>query len=257
MMTTKPHPYSNPRWPIVFAAALLVASVAPAVHAGERVAAAGPQQMAMMDDMDMDPGMPSDDTDDMMDGNMPPKTGPGMKGGMRRPMGPPMTGSSVPESVMGTVGGRKSAGSNANPAPRSNLPGFPGASHLYHLGASDFFLDHPQHIALTVEQRTALNRIKERALLDQANFDGRIADAEQELWKLTAADSPDAGRIDAQVRSIEKIRGDRRMSFIRAVGEAAKVLTPDQQGALLGTLPPAGEAPAVGGTMRKPKKPHM
>jgi len=256
-MTTGPYPQSIPRWPIVFAAAFLAASVAPVLHASERVQAASPPQLAMMDEMDMEPGMPPDDTGDAMGGSMPPKMGAGARGGMRRPMGPPMTGLPGPESVMGTVGGRGSSGGSPQSAPRSNLPGFPGASHLYHLGASDFFLDHPQHITLSMEQRTALNRIKERALLDQASFDGRIADAEQELWKLTAADVPDAGRIDAQVRSIEKIRGDKRMSLIRAVGEAAKVLTPDQQGALLGTLPAAGEPPATGGITGKPRKPHM
>ena len=40
---------------------------------------------------------------------------------------------------------------------QSALPGFLGASHLYHIGATGFFLDHPQHIALTLEQQAGLN----------------------------------------------------------------------------------------------------
>ena len=31
----------------------------------------------------------------------------------------------------------------------SALPGFPGSSHLYHIGSTGFFLDHPTHITLT------------------------------------------------------------------------------------------------------------
>ena len=39
---------------------------------------------------------------------------------------------------------------------------------------------------------------------------------------------------------IEKLRGDQRLAFIRAVGEAAKVLTPEQIKSLVGQSPPAG-----------------
>ena len=55
------------------------------------------------------------------------------------------------------------------------------------------------------------------------------------MWQLTAADSPDETKIEAKTREIEKLRGDQRLAFIRAVGEAAKVLTPEQQQVLLGT----------------------
>ena len=57
----------------------------------------------------------------------------------------------------------------------------------------------------------ALNRIMEKALLDRTSFDRRIEDAEQELWTLTAADTPDAVKIDAQVRASEKLRGEQRL----------------------------------------------
>src|SRR5581483_2029194 len=42
--------------------------------------------------------------------------------------------------------------------PRSALPGFPGASHLYHIGATGFFLDRTDHIALSTDQQVALNK---------------------------------------------------------------------------------------------------
>ncbi len=186
-------------------------------------------QVAMMDDM-----MPMKDKSKGGMAAMPSDTS------MQDPMAAPAS-----MEMMGRMRGPMQGKSPmSNMAPVSRLPGFPGASHLYHIGATDYFLDHPQHITLSIQQQTALNRIKEKALLDRASSDRRIEEAEQELWILTAADMPDAVKIDTQVRAIEKLRGDQRMAFIRDVGEAGKVLTPDQLPALLGTKPPAGSKPA-------------
>ena len=142
---------------------------------------------------------------------------------------------------MGSMGGPKGQKMKMTAA----LPGFPGASHIYHIGATDFFLDHPEHITLTTDQKTKLGQMKQKATTDKATAQRKIDEAEQQLWELTAADQPDAGKIDAKVREIEKLRGDQRMAFIRAVGEAAKVLTDDQRKSLLGFSPPAPEAPHV------------
>jgi hypothetical protein len=117
----------------------------------------------------------------------------------------------------------------------SALPGFPGASHIYHIGATGFFLDHPDHITLTTKQQGALNRLKEKALLEKSTSQRKIDEAEQELWTLTSSGQPDAATIGAKVREIEKLRGEQRLAFIRAVGEAARVLSDDQRQALLGT----------------------
>jgi hypothetical protein len=142
--------------------------------------------------------------------------------------------------MRGSMSGDSSMGKLAS-AP--TLPGFPGASRLYHIGATGFFLDHSRHIGLTAAQATTLDDIKQRTLLVLTGFDRRIEGAEQSLWMMTAADVPHAGRIDAQVRSIEKLRGDQRMAFIRGVGEAGKVLTVAQQRALLGKQSPTGTMP--------------
>ena len=79
-----------------------------------------------------------------------------------------------------------------------------------------------------------------------------IEGAEQELWTLTASDEPDAAKIEAKVREVEKLRGDQRLGFIRAVGEAAKVLTEEQRKSLLGQLPPQNQRaqPKSGGGMK-------
>jgi Spy/CpxP family protein refolding chaperone len=185
-------------------------------------------------------GMPG--MDNMMMGNMP-----GM-GGMQGGGMPGMSGSGggmmmddMDMMGMGPMGGMKGMKMKMTAA----LPGFPGASHIYHIGATDFFLDHPEHITLTTDQKAKLNAIKQKAVADKATAQRKIDEAEQQLWELTAADQPDAAKIEAKVHEIEKLRGDMRMAFIRSVGEAAKVLTDDQRKSLLGHAPPAPEAPHV------------
>lgn len=133
-----------------------------------------------------------------------------------------------------TMAGHSASHTSSTPN-TSALPGFPGASHLYHIGATGFFLDHSAEIGLTGEQQTTLNRLKEKALLDRATAQRRMEEAEQELWTLTAADQPDQTKIQAKIEQIEKVRGEQRLAFVKAVGEAAKTLTPEQRQMLLGS----------------------
>lgn len=140
---------------------------------------------------------------------------------------------------MGGMAGASGAGGMAgmSATPPNALPGFPGASHLYHVGADGFFLNHPQHIQLSMEQQTRLGRIREKALLDRATAQRKIEEAEQQLFVLTGSDQPDIRKIEAQARAIEELRVQRRLAYIRAVGEAAQVLTDEQRRAVLGTAP--------------------
>ena len=126
----------------------------------------------------------------------------------------------------------------------SSLPGYPGASHIYHIGATGFFLDHADHITLTSDQQLKLNKIKETALLAQGTFDRQIEESEQQLWVLTSSDSPDATRVEARVGEIAKLNAEKRIAFIRAVGEAAGVLSNEQRQTLIGMLPPDHTAAA-------------
>jgi len=157
---------------------------------------------------------------------------------MRRMRG--MSGASAPNTG-GTPGGPGMNMGGMSPMPSasasrsmSSVPGNPGASHIYHIGSTGFFLDQAQ-ISLSGNQQTALNRIKERALLERGDAERRLEQAEQELWALTGAEQPDATRIQAKAREIEQIRTNQRLAFIQAVGEAAKLLTAEQRGQLLGT----------------------
>ena len=138
----------------------------------------------------------------------------------------------------GMMGGMGSSGKGSMNASPSTMPGQPGASHLYHIGSTGFFLNHSKHITLTPEQKMTLNRLKEKALLDRTTAQRRMGQAEQDLYILTGADQPDPAKIQAKVADIEKLRTDHRMTFIRAVSEAVNVLTHDQHQALLGTMTP-------------------
>jgi Spy/CpxP family protein refolding chaperone len=121
-------------------------------------------------------------------------------------------------------------------------PGTTSASHLYHIGATGFFLDHSQHITLSIEQQQALNQIKEQAAMVKASACRSTQDAEQNLWTLTAADQPDSALIEASITEIEKRKSAARLRFINAIGAAAKILTEDQRGMLTRVAPPASTA---------------
>lgn len=195
---------------------------APAKMADDAMSGTAP--MPMEDDMDM---MPAPDA--------------GSSGGMG-PGGGSMPSGQTAGSGMQAMGccmaGMKGMGGMGSaPRPTTSLPGFPGRSHLYHIGAEGFFLNHPQHIRLSVDQQTRLNRIREQALLSNATYDRQVAEAEQGLFVLTGADLPDTVKIHEQLRVIADLQAEQRAAFIRAVGEAAQVLTDSQRDALLGRKP--------------------
>ena len=151
---------------------------------------------------------------------------------------------------MSGMGGMKMMGrmrDDRTPVVHSNLPGFPGISHLYHVGAGGHFLDHADHLELTASQRRDLAAIHEEDLLSAAESDRQIESAEQELWVLTSKDQPDAAAIEAQIRMIADLEVERRLQFIRGVGRAADILTDVQRQRLVGdpSKPPSpDDAPA-------------
>jgi len=165
---------------------------------------------------------------------------PGGNGGTASSTGGATSGCCVGEMGAMTAGmARPDGGMGGMNGPSSTIPGQLGTSHLSHIGSTGFFLDHPEHITLTADQKMTLTRLKERTFLDRATKQRRIDQAEQELYTLTGAEPPDNDQIQAKITEIEKLRADQRIAFIHAVREAAQVLTDEQQKALLGQLPPA------------------
>ncbi len=173
----------------------------------------------------------------------------GMGGGSVGAPGMPGGGGGGGGGMMGmmdqmmSMGASRMGGGMSTGGMASALPGFPGVSHIYHLGATGFFIDHGSHITLTVEQQKQLGEIKEQSLLNQATLQRKIDQAEQELWDLTGSDAPDSSKIEAKAREIEQIKSEQRIEFIRDVGKAAAVLTDEQRKQLTGMAPPA-PAPA-------------
>ena len=191
------------------------------------------------------PGMPEDGGKMGMMGEM---------GGMAPPANSAMA---VPTPAMGMCcmgemgmppgGNAGMSGANPRPGmagmngPSSAMPGQPGGSHLLHIGSTGFYLNHSQHITLTPDQRARLNRLKEKAMLEQASAQRGIDQGEQELYTLTGTDQPDNARIAAKIADIEKMRAAQRMNFIQAVTDASNILTHEQHQALLGTMPANGK----------------
>ena len=165
----------------------------------------------------------------------------GMPGGGMAAMPPPAPAPAMGMccmSEMGAMSGgpmQPKGGMAPMSGPTSAMPGQPGASHLYHIGSTGFFLNHSQHITLTADQKYTLNRLKERAMMDRASEQRKIDQAEQDLYTLTGADQLDNAKVQAKIGEIEKLRSEQRMNFIRSVGEASNVLTHDQHLALMGT----------------------
>jgi Spy/CpxP family protein refolding chaperone len=162
----------------------------------------------------------------------------GMMTGMMGMMNQMMGMGAMPPGSPGMAGSQPGT-------PQSALPGFPGVSHLYHIGSTGFFLDHAEHINLSTDQKAALSKIKEQALAAKTNADRQIEQAELEMATLTSADQPDGAKIETKVRDIEKLRTDERLAFIRAVGEAANLLTDDQRKILTGAMQPQVPLPSA------------
>jgi hypothetical protein len=180
-------------------------------------------------------------------------------GGSAMPAGAPASGMSgsgmgMGMGMMGMMGMGPGAGSAMA---QSALPGFPGASHIYHIGATDFFLDHPQHITLSTEQTAALNNAKEQAMLAKTSADRAREQAEQDLWTLTASDQPDSAQIEMKIREIEKVSGDERFAFIRAIGDASMILTDEQRQILAGFAPPTSMVAPVASAAPMTPMQHM
>lgn len=229
----------NPRgWPLKVSRNITVA-MDDSDEMGEMAPGAGGDPLAVPDSAlgamppgSANPGRPPSGSGGMKDDQM--------SGRTAGSIGMPPAGGAIPAKSgccmgeMGAMGGPQPGGMGGMPGPSSATPGYPGISHLYHIGSTGFFLDQPKHITLTSDQSMALYHIKEKALLDRLTRQRGIDQAEQDLYTLTGVDQPDETAIQAKIAEIEKLRGDQRMNFVRAVAEATNALTHDQHRALLG-----------------------
>jgi hypothetical protein len=148
---------------------------------------------------------------------------------------------------MGAGGASQSRGATAaesatNLIAASSEPGLPGVSHALHVGATGFFLDHAEHLQLTAPQAKQLAKIQQASALAKSTFDRRLAEAEQQLWSLTGAETPSLDAIRRQTKTIADLGAEKRMAFIQSVVKAVEVLTPSQHKLLLGEDIPEADA---------------
>lgn len=127
---------------------------------------------------------------------------------------------------------------NMGGMPQSALPGFPGISHIYHIGATGFFLDHAEHfdqanLSLSSGQKQKLEEIKARTLKSQSEYQTKIEETEKAIWELTGSDQPKIDEITAKIKEVGSTGTEKRIAFIKAVGEAASLLSEEQRLALV------------------------
>jgi Spy/CpxP family protein refolding chaperone len=142
----------------------------------------------------------------------------------------PMMGM-MKHQMMGSGGMKR--GQMATVLAHAAVPGIPGASHLFHIGARGFFLNHAEHLDLSDEQKQQLNRIRERAVLERARHRAEIRSMELDVWQVTGLDKPNMSDIEAKIRSVEKARSDTRLNYLREIERAVNVLTEQQRTLLL------------------------
>jgi hypothetical protein len=147
-------------------------------------------------------------------------------------------------------------------SPTGKLLAPSGPPHLYALAADSFFLDQARALGLSGEQQGSLAVLKESAAMAYATTQRKIDQAEQDLWMLSTSNTPDLAMIEKHIEGIGRLTGHQRMDFIRALREAAGILTDAQRDGVVshsapvqpGTQPPApsgsgmsaGTAPSSG-----------
>ncbi|WP_299975587.1 hypothetical protein [uncultured Pseudoteredinibacter sp.] len=117
----------------------------------------------------------------------------------------------------------------------TSLPGYVNVPHLYHIGESEFFLDHSAHLDLTQNQIDQLKAIQSQWQSQQNTIISERDSHEQRLWEFTAMGQPDYKAIQETVMAIESINSKLRLIFIKQVGQAVTVLTAQQVSKLTDT----------------------
>tara|TARA_R110002167_G_scaffold25986_5_gene89665 strand:+ start:588 stop:1433 length:846 start_codon:yes stop_codon:yes gene_type:complete len=108
------------------------------------------------------------------------------------------------------------------------LPGYKDVPHLYHLGEEDFFLNYQEKLNLSSDQISQLEVVKNKWEIFQSEKVLEREKLEEKLWQLTSSGIPDFNQIQKNISQVEVINTKLRMSFIKQVGNAVKVLHPKQ-----------------------------
>jgi Spy/CpxP family protein refolding chaperone len=103
-------------------------------------------------------------------------------------------------------------------------------------------LDHRDELALTPDQASRLEALRQDFTRESIRRDADIRIAEMDLAALLEQPALDMAKVEAKVRELAKLRADLRIERIRTVEQGRALLTPEQRTklqALLGTGTPA------------------
>ena len=99
-----------------------------------------------------------------------------------------------------------------------------------------FMLDHRDELALTPEQTTRLEALRNDFTRESIRREADIRVAEMDLGALLAEDRLDMAKVEAKVRELAKLRADLRIERLRTIEQGRAVLTPEQRTKLQGLL---------------------
>ncbi len=110
----------------------------------------------------------------------------------------------------------------------------PEASHLLHLGVPRFYRDYRRRLQLSADQVKALKTTQEAALAAWYSQQEKIDNLELQVWVLTGDPTFRDEQLVGLLQDLESARASQRLDYIRAVRDAAGMLTSEQQRRLRG-----------------------
>jgi hypothetical protein len=105
-------------------------------------------------------------------------------------------------------------------------------------------LDHRDELALTPDQTSRLEALRQDFTRESIRRDADIRIAEMDLAALLDQPSLDMAKVEAKVRELAKLRADLRIERIRTIEQGRALLTPEQRTKLRALLGPGSPARA-------------
>jgi len=128
--------------------------------------------------------------------------------------------------------------------PGHGMPGGPPApTAAVERPLISLMLDHRDELALTHDQTSRLESLRQDFTREAIRRDADIRIAEMDLAALLEQPSLDMAKVEAKVRELAKLRADLRIERIRAIEQGRAVLTPEQRTKLQGLLGGAARTP--------------
>ena len=150
------------------------------------------------------------------------------------------TGKAVGDVVDQFRGLANDLGQHLRQGPGVGLPGGPPApTAAVERPLISLMLDHRDELALTPEQASRLEKLRQDFARESIRRDADIRIAEMDLAALLDQPALDMAKVEAKIRELARLRADLRIERIRTIEQGRAVLTPEQRTKLQGLLGPA------------------